>query len=86
MLSYKVHPEKRHDALKGFSQMTLDDDKADMGKQIKLIGRWHDVTHSKGVPFSNAIIRKLFTIGRSIGTLHLTWKYPRYWMMRKQEH
>lgn len=49
MLLYKVHPEKRHDALKGFSQMTVDDDKADMGEQIKLIGRWHDVAHSKGV-------------------------------------
>ncbi len=45
MLLYKVHTEKRHDALKGFSQMTLADDKADIGDQITLIGRWHDVAH-----------------------------------------
>ena len=49
MLLYKVHAEKRHAALKGFSEMTLEDDKADMGDQIKMIGRWHDVAHSKGV-------------------------------------
>lgn len=49
MLVYKVHPEKRHDALKGFSAMSLEDDKADMGEQIKMIGRWHDIAHSKGV-------------------------------------
>ena len=49
MLMYKIHPEKRHDALKGFSQMSLEDDMADMGKQIKFIGRWHDLAHSKGV-------------------------------------
>ncbi len=49
MLLYKIHPEKRHEALKGFSQMSPDDDNADTGPQIKLIGRWHDVAHSKGV-------------------------------------
>ena len=49
MLLYKIHPEKRHDALKGFAQMTPDDDKADMGPQIKFIGRWHDIAHSRGV-------------------------------------
>ena len=49
MLLYKIHPEKRHDALKGFSNMSPEDDKNDMGDKIKLIGRWHDVAHSKGV-------------------------------------
>ena len=49
MLLYKLHPEKRHDALKGFSNMSPEDDKNDMGDKIKLIGRWHDVAHSKGV-------------------------------------
>ncbi len=29
--------------------MTPEDDKADMGEKIKLIGRWHDLAHSKGV-------------------------------------
>jgi hypothetical protein len=49
MLLYKLHTEKRHDALKGFAQMTPENDKEDMGDKIKLIGRWHDVAHSKGV-------------------------------------
>lgn len=49
MLLYKLHPEKRHDALKGFSAMTLEDDQTDMGDKIKMIGRWHDIAHSKGV-------------------------------------
>ncbi|MEP6949029.1 MAG: DUF3303 family protein [Ginsengibacter sp.] len=44
-----MHPEKRHDALKGFSEMSPDDDKKDMGEQINLIGRWHDLVSSKRV-------------------------------------
>lgn len=35
--------------MKGFSQMTLDDDHADMGDKIKLIGRWHDLQGFTGV-------------------------------------
>lgn len=29
--------------------MTPEDDKADMGDKIKLIGRWHDSAPSKGI-------------------------------------
>jgi hypothetical protein len=54
MLLYKLHPEKRHDALKGFAQMTPEDDIKDMGNGIKLIGRWHDVAHSRGVAIFEA--------------------------------
>ena len=49
MLKWRVHPNKRHDVLKGFSQMDAAADKADMGDQIKLIGRWHDVAKFEGV-------------------------------------
>lgn len=49
MLKWRVHPEKRHDVLKGFSQMDEATDKADMGDKIKLIGRWHDVARFEGV-------------------------------------
>lgn len=49
MLLYKLHPEKRMDALKGFAAMTAEDDKADTGDKVKMIGRWHDIAHSKGV-------------------------------------
>ena len=54
MLQYKLHADKRHEALQGFSKMTPEDDKADSGDKIKLIGRWHDVAHSKGVAIFEA--------------------------------
>ena len=54
MLLYKLHTDKRHEALKGFSKMTPDDEKADLGEKIKLIGRWHDVAQSKGVAIIEA--------------------------------
>ncbi len=49
MASWRVHEDKRHDALKAFSQMTAADDRADMGDKIKLIGRWHDLVGFTGV-------------------------------------
>lgn len=49
MLSYVVHPDKRHEALKVFSQMASADDATDMGPDITLIGRWHDVAGGTGV-------------------------------------
>lgn len=49
MLTWRLHREKRQDALKGFSQMTTADDKADMGDKIRLIGRWHDIAGGTGV-------------------------------------
>ncbi|RYY22214.1 MAG: DUF3303 domain-containing protein [Chitinophagaceae bacterium] len=49
MLSWRLHPEKRQDALKGFSVMTEADDAADFGKNIRLIGRWHDVAAGTGI-------------------------------------
>ena len=49
MLTWKIHQEKRQDALAGFSQMTAQDDAADMGPNIRLIGRWHNMAEFKGV-------------------------------------
>ena len=49
MVTWRVHPEKRHDALKAFSKMTAADDAADRGPKVKLIGRWHDVQKFTGV-------------------------------------
>jgi len=49
MVKWRVHPDKRQAALNAFSQMTAEDDKKDMGNNIKLIGRWHDVSDSTGV-------------------------------------
>jgi len=54
MLTWRLHSDKRHDALKGFSQMDAAADKADMGSSIHLIGRWHDVGKSTGVAIFEA--------------------------------
>lgn len=49
MLTWRLHQEKRQEALKGFSAMTAADDAKDMGDKIKLIGRWHDLAAGTGV-------------------------------------
>ena len=49
MFRWRVHPEKRQEALKGFSQMTSEDDLADLGENVKLIGRWRDLQGFTGV-------------------------------------
>ena len=54
MITWRVHPEKRHEVLKGFSQMTAATDAADRGPNIKLIGRWHDLSRFTGVAICEA--------------------------------
>ncbi len=49
MVQWRVFPELRHDVLKGFSMMSDDDVQNDLGDEIKLIGRWHDVSRFEGV-------------------------------------
>jgi len=49
MITWHIHPDKRHAALNAFAQMTANDDKKDMGNKIKLIGRWHDLSEGTGV-------------------------------------
>lgn len=49
MITWQFHPGKSHDTLAKFSQMTPEQDQALMGKDIKLIGRWHDVIRGRGV-------------------------------------
>jgi len=49
MVTWRVHPDKREPVLKAFAQMTPEDDQRDLGNQIKLIGRWHDIADSSGV-------------------------------------
>ncbi len=48
MVTWKVHEDKRHDALKTFSAMSDEDDSRDLGG-VRLIGRWHDVIGFTGV-------------------------------------
>jgi len=49
MVTWRIHTDKREAALAAFSQMTTEDDKKDMGDNIRLIGRWHDVSNGTGV-------------------------------------
>ena len=49
MLTWCVHPDQRHDAFKAFCAMTPEEDEADRGPNIKLIGRWHDLQQFTGV-------------------------------------
>ena len=49
LVSYSIHPEKRHQALQAFSQMTQADDQADVGDKISFIGRWHVVGGDSGL-------------------------------------
>ena len=49
LVKWRVHPDKRHDIFKVFSQMTDADDAADRGSKVKLIGRWHDLASFTGV-------------------------------------
>lgn len=49
MMTWRIHDHARQDALEGFSQMTELDDQADIGDNIRLIGRWHNVAEFTGV-------------------------------------
>jgi len=49
MVSWRVHETERHEVLKAFSQMTAEDDQADLGDSIRMIGRWHDLAAFTGV-------------------------------------
>ncbi len=48
MVTWRVHEDKRHEALKTFSAMSDEDDSRDLGG-VRLIGRWHDVIGFTGV-------------------------------------
>lgn len=49
MITWRFQPGKLHEGLAHFAQMTPEQDKADQGSSIKLIGRWHDLTRGRGV-------------------------------------
>lgn len=49
MVTWRIHDEHRHDAFKTFSEMSAEQDQADHGDSIRLIGRWHDLAGFSGV-------------------------------------
>ena len=54
LITWRVHDDKRHETLKAFSAMTTEDDQADMGDGITLIGRWHDLVSFTGAAVCEA--------------------------------
>jgi len=49
MITWQLHEGKLHDTLSMFSQMSAEQDKALMGDDVQMIGRWHDLTRGQGV-------------------------------------
>jgi len=49
MVQWRVHEDSRHDALKAFSQMTLEEELGDAAGKMNFIGRWHDLVGFTGV-------------------------------------
>ena len=48
MVSWELYPETKMDAFAAFSQMSEEDDAADLGLDVKMIGRWHDLSAVSG--------------------------------------
>ena len=48
MVNWRVHEDKRHEALKVFAGMSDDDAAAEFG-DVNVIGRWHDLVGFTGV-------------------------------------
>lgn len=48
MVQWRIHDDKRHEALKAFSGMASSADEPGLSK-LNLIGRWHDVIGFTGV-------------------------------------
>jgi hypothetical protein len=49
MINWRIHDESRHNALKTFSQLTLQEELGDYADKINVIGRWHDLVGFTGV-------------------------------------
>ena len=48
MVKWELYPDKKMDAFAAFGQMTAEEDAADLGPDITLIGRWHDFASGGG--------------------------------------
>ena len=49
MITWQFHEGKIQEGYSHFSKMTPEQDAADRGSRIKLIGRWHDLAAGTGV-------------------------------------
>ena len=46
MVTWTAHPGKLHETLGVFSKMSPKDEEQLMGKNLKLLGRWHDLVRT----------------------------------------
>ena len=51
LVSWEIHPDKRHDVFKAFAEMDLADYQVSGGPDIKVLGRWHDLITGRGYGF-----------------------------------
>ena len=49
MVTWQIHPDKRHDVIAGWAGMNLSEYQKQQGATIKIIGRWHDLINGRGV-------------------------------------
>jgi hypothetical protein len=49
MITWQFHPGKLQEGLSQFSRMATEQEAPGMGKDIKMIGRWHDLARGRGV-------------------------------------
>ena len=54
MLTWQMHEGMLHETLSVFAHMTVEQEKALMGDEVKLLGRWHDLIRGAGVAIYEA--------------------------------
>eukprot|EP00596_Hydrurales_sp_CCMP1899_P007689 CAMPEP_0119033954 /NCGR_PEP_ID=MMETSP1177-20130426/1021_1 /TAXON_ID=2985 /ORGANISM="Ochromonas sp, Strain CCMP1899" /LENGTH=193 /DNA_ID=CAMNT_0006991097 /DNA_START=206 /DNA_END=787 /DNA_ORIENTATION=- len=54
LINFKFYENKKIDAYKLFACMSLDDHKADAGKNINMLGRWMDLASGSGVAIAES--------------------------------
>jgi hypothetical protein len=60
MVTWQVHEDRRHEALKAFSAISEKDASKELGG-VKLIGRWHDLVGFTGVAIAETDDPKLLS-------------------------
>lgn len=51
MVSWEIHPDKRHQVFEAFANMDLAEYQSGGGPHIKVLGRWHDLINGSGYGF-----------------------------------
>jgi len=49
LVQWEIHPDKRQDVFATFGGMELADYQAQLGPNVTVIGRWHDLSNGRGL-------------------------------------